>query len=183
MPIPRPQPHIIYRLTLAKSLFKTAIELCKTNVDIFNFSHGLIALHDALDNFAGAISTHLGFSLREKNTFLIPILDKIEENEKQVNPNFVIISRNELVQLNTIRNNIKHQGITPNISQNKALILPIITFFQEYSKRFFEVDWDLISLADLIKDTGVRNALKSVEILIDNENYKTALHRLCKFFL
>jgi len=173
-----PQPHIIYRLTLSKSLFKTGIKLCKTNVDIFSFSQGIISLHDALDNFAGAISTHLSLNLTGKDTFLIQTLDKIEKNQKQSNPSFTLTSRNEIVQLNTIRNNIKHQGITPNIRQNKALIGPIVTFFQEYSRKIFSLDWDLISLADLIKKESVKNDLKDVEKLIDNGNYKEALNKM-----
>jgi len=170
----KPKPHIIYRLTLAKSLFKAGIDLCNTNVDIFNFSQGLIALHDALDNFTGAIATHLN----TKSGYFIPTLDKIEEHEKQKNPQFSLTSRNELVQLNTIRNNIKHQGITPNIVQNKALINPIISFFQEYSKRFFGLDWELISLADLIKDKKVKDDVRDVEDLIDKEKYKDALNKM-----
>lgn len=168
------QPHIIYRLALAKSLFKTGIELCKTNVDIFRFSQGLISLHDALDNFAGAIATHLNV----KSGYFIPTLDKIEAKEKENDATFALTSRNELVQLNTIRNNIKHQGITPNINQNKALIPKITRFFQDYSLRYFNLNWDLISLADLIKKEIVKNYLKKVESMIDNKAYKEALNKM-----
>lgn len=66
----KPQQHIIFRLVLAKTLFKNGLELCDTKVDIFNFSHGLIALHDALDNFAGAIATHLDITLPQESKFI-----------------------------------------------------------------------------------------------------------------
>jgi len=155
MLIVKTQPHIIFRLVLAKTLFKSGIELCETRVDVFNFSHGLIALHDALDNFTGAIATQLNIHLRPDST-LIATLNLIQEYEKKSDQAFIIKSRNELVQLNTIRNNIKHQGITPNINGTKTLIEPIVTFFREYSKRYFDLEWEVISLADLIKKDIVK---------------------------
>lgn len=173
----KPQPHIIFRLVLAKTLFKNGLELCDTKVDVFNFSHGLIALHDALDNFAGAIATYLSITLPQESKF-IATLNLIQEQEKKSKPSFMLTGRNELVQLNTVRNNIKHQGIPPNINHTKTLIGPIIDFFREYSKHYFNIEWKFISLADLIKKDAVKKTLKEVENLIKNQKYKEALDKL-----
>lgn len=173
----KPQPHIIFRLILAKTLFKTGLEFCDAKTDVFNFSHGLIALHDALDNFTGAVATHLNISLPQESKFLAT-LNLIQEHERQTDSSFQLISRNELVQLNTLRNNIKHQGITPNIAHNKALIGPIVSFFKEYSRKYFDLEWDVISLADLIKKKETQEALKKVEKLIEDEKYKDALNEM-----
>ena len=177
MTSPKTQPHIIFRLVLAKTLFKTGLKFCNTKVDVFNFSHGLIALHDALDNFTGAIATHLNIILPQESKFLVN-LNLIQEHERETDAAFSLTSRNELVQLNTIRNNIKHQGITPNISHNKTLIGPIIIFFREYSRKYFNLEWDIISLADLIKKKEVKDSLKEVEVFIDEEKYKDALNKM-----
>ena len=171
------QPNIIFRLVLARTLFKSGLEFCNTNVDDYNFSHGLIALHDALDNFTGAIATYLNITLPQESKF-ITTLNLIQEYEKKANPSFILISRNELVHLNTLRNNIKHQGITPNIKHTKGLIAPIIAFFREYSQRYFSLEWDFISLADLVKKDTVKAALKKVEDLINRAQYKEALNEM-----
>ena len=171
------QSNIIFRLVLAKTLFKSGLEFCNTKVDDYNFSHGLIALHDALDNFTGAIATYLNITLPQESKF-ITTLNLIQEYEKKGNPSFILISRNELVQLNTLRNNIKHQGITPNIKHTKALIAPIIAFFREYSQRYFSLEWDFISIADLVKKDTVKAALKKVEDLINRAEYKEALNEM-----
>jgi hypothetical protein len=171
------QPNIIFRLVLAKTLFKSGLEFCNTKVDDYNFSHGLIALHDALDNFTGAIVTHLNITLPQEGKF-ITTLNLIQEYEKKANPSFILISRNELVQLNTLRNNIKHQGIIPNIKHTKTLIAPILAFFREYSQRYFNLEWDFISLVDLIKKDTVKAALKKVEDLINRAKYKEALNEM-----
>ncbi|MCR4325766.1 MAG: hypothetical protein NUV59_03080 [Patescibacteria group bacterium] len=172
-----PRPHIIFRLVLAKALFKNGVDFCNTKVDIFSFSQGLIALHDALDNFTGAISNHLGIALPQESKFLAT-LNLIQDHERKTDPSFSLMNRNELVQLNTVRNNIKHQGITPNITHSKALIGPIVAFFQEYSRRYFSLEWEMISLADLIKDESVRDSLKNIEQLIGDEKFKDALNEL-----
>ncbi|MDD4995471.1 MAG: hypothetical protein PHW53_03355 [Patescibacteria group bacterium] len=171
------QPNIIFRLVLAKTLFKSGLECCDTGVDIYNFSHGLIALHDALDNFSGAIASILNIALSRPSKF-IDTLDSIEQYEKKSNSNFVLTSRNELYQLNTLRNSIKHQGIVPDIKHAKALIEPIVKFFKEYSRYYFDLEWDIISLADLIKNDTTKNALNKVEKFIGRGQHKEALNEM-----
>ncbi|MFA5134998.1 MAG: hypothetical protein WC505_04410 [Patescibacteria group bacterium] len=174
--IKKNEPHIIYRLVLSKDLYKSGLELSNTDVDVFSFSRGLIALHDALDNFTGAIATNL--SISKQQSFLIETLNDIEKYEKRSNKSFILKSKNELGQLNAIRNNIKHQGITPNIKQTKTLLGPIVSFFHEYSQYYFGLEWEFISLADLIKKESVREELRKVEELIKNKKYKDALDKL-----
>lgn len=173
----RLQPHIVFRLVLAKAIFKEGIKFCDTPNDTFGFSHGLIALHDALDNFAGAIVSRLGISLLQKS-YLIDALNAIEKNETTSNKNFSLISKNEIIQLNTIRNNIKHQGIVPDANHAKGLVNPIISFFQKYSRRYFKLEWEMIGLADLIENKEIRVQMKNIEGLIENNEYKEALNEM-----
>lgn len=168
------QQHIIYRLVLAKTIFKKAAEFCEIPSDIFSFSHGLIALHDSLDNFTGAIASQQNLLLPQK-IYLWDTINKIEAHEKIKDPSFLLKSKSEINQLNTIRNNIKHLGIMPDTNSSKNLISPIIIFFKEYSKYFFNLDWEVISLAELIKDPQTRKEIKTVEELIEQGRHKEAL--------
>ena len=169
--------HIVYRLVLAKTIFKKAIRFCDTPNDTFNFSQGLIALHDALDNFTGAIASQLNISLTQKS-YLLDTLNAIEGHKRKTDASFSLISKNEIAQLNTIRNNIKHQGIVPNTNHAKGLIAPIVFFFQEYSRCYFGLEWEIISLADLIKDDSIKTQVKKVEDFIEQGKYKEALNEM-----
>ncbi len=169
--------HIMFRLVLARTLFKSGLENCSTNVDIFNFSHGLVSLHDAVDNFTGAIATHLNINLPQDSK-LITTINLIRDHEKVKDSAFVLIGRDEIVQLNTLRNNIKHQGIIPNINHSRTLLGSITSFFQEYSRRYFDLEWEFISLTDLIKKDATKDSVKKVEEMIEQGKYKDALDKL-----
>lgn len=172
------QPRIIFRLVLSKKLFKNAEELCSITNDEFSFSHGLITLHDALDNFLGAIVSHLSISLHGKKDYLLDMFNAVEKEEKKHNNNFTLISKTDIKQLNTLRVNIKHQGIIPNIQQSITLLSPIEDFFKKYSKLYFNLEWDTISLADLIENDSIKNGIKSVEGLMEKGKYKDALNKM-----
>lgn len=174
------QPHILYRLVLSKVIFRKATELCNASNDLFEFSHGLIALHDSLDNFCGAIVSSKNISLtgNKNKKFLLDMIEAIESDEKKSDPNFCLIGKSEIVQINTLRNNIKHQGIVPNANYASGLIVPITSFFEEYCLRYFHVEWNLVSLADSIKDNATRKNIKVIEGLILKGEYKNALTQM-----
>lgn len=173
---PASSPQIVYRLILAKSLYKNGLELCRTNVDIYNFSQGLITLHDALDNFTGAIATTLGIT--KKKSYFLETLNDIENHEKKGDPTFILTSKNALLTLKDTRNSIKHHGNTPNINQSKTLIDPIKEFLREYSQKYFGFAWDFVSLADLVEKDEIKSALKDVETLISQTKCKEALDKM-----
>jgi len=172
------QPNIIFRLVLSKTLCKDAFQLCREEGDIFRYSHGIVALHDALDIFAGAIASQLGVSLPENKAFLMPLLIAVETHERKNNAEYSIRAMNEINQLNTLRNNIKHQGIIPNQKFAAQLIRPIGDFLKMSSKYFFELEWDSISLADQIRDNHIRAEVKDVEDLIEKASYREALEKM-----
>lgn len=173
------QPLIVTRLVLAKSIYKSAVELSRTSNDANSLSRSLIALHDALDNFIGAIASNLTVPMKDKS-YLMDTIQSIEDYERNSKgeSNFSFLHKNEIAHLNTLRGNIKHQGILPNLQQSKGLIGPIATLFREYSKKYFGLDWELISLSDLIKDDAIKKKLKEVEQQIEHQHYKEALNAM-----
>lgn len=171
--------HIVNRLVLAKSIHKKAVELFNSSNDTFAFSHGLIALHDALDNFVGAIASILNAKSKGQS-FLMETIHSIEEHERNSSngKNFVFVKKSEIAQLNTMRKNIKHQGILPNVQQAKGLVAPITIVFREYTRKYFDLNWEVVSLSDLIKEEKTRNDVVDVERLIDSGKYKDALNNM-----
>ncbi|MBU0707325.1 hypothetical protein KKG41_03060 [Patescibacteria group bacterium] len=166
---------ILYRLVLAKSLFRNADQIISDpTLNQYSLATGLLNLHDSLDNFLGAAASQLNISIKARGT-LLTTLDKIEEMSK-----IALIKTQEIRQLNQLRNDIKHKGIPPNVSFGVALLPPIKTFLSKYSQDFFSLSWETISLADIIKETAVRQDMKDVEQMITSKQYKKALHRMAE---
>lgn len=173
------QSHIIFRLTLAKILFKRGKDLVEHSYNVFDVSQGLISIHDSLDNFTGAVMNSLKVSRKTKSQiYLMDALDIIEGEERSRNAQFRMHYKQEIAQLNTIRNNLKHQGITPNIQQSKLLIIPIEKFLDEYSHHFFKLSWLEVSMADLVRDRSARAALKKAGKFLTENKYKEALDEI-----
>ena len=168
------KPEILFRLTLAKALYNAAISACSTDVDNNKFALGLIGLHDAVDNFLGASVNQ--FNLNKGKGYLKDSLDAIEGHLKSVNK--ALICKSEILKLNTLRNDIKHQGITPDIQTNKTLVKSVEAFLIKCTKEFFSLDWNTISLSDLIKKNEIREMVKDIELLIENEKYKEAMYKM-----
>jgi hypothetical protein len=170
--------NVLYRLILAKSLLRRALASCETNHDIYEFSQGIIGLHDALDNFLGALCSQLNVSFQKKDIYLLDMLNQLEKHAEHDSPGFALWAKSEIRQINTLRNSIKHDGLMPNISQSKAIIPPIKDFFERYSKYFLQANWHEISMADLIRSEEHKKAIKHIEELILQENYKESLDQM-----
>ncbi len=169
--------HIIFRLTFSKVLFKRGVELVDKSNDIFDISQGLVSVHDALDNFAGAVVSHLNIS--SKKNFLMDMLSAIEKKEtEEKKQDFQLLHKKEIGQLNTIRNNIKHNGIKPNIQQSKFLIIPTEEFLDKYSLYYFNLKWGEISMADLVQNAATKADLKESEDMIEKGDFKGALDKI-----
>jgi hypothetical protein len=170
--------HIQFRLALARSIHKRACEMCDTSNDIFALAQGLIAFHDSLDNFCAAIVSHLAMSSKGGKGYLLDSVNAIEEYERRESPEFRIPCKTEIGQLNIIRNDIKHHGIVPDIELSKGLLEGLTAFFDEYCRRYFGLEWNAVSMSDLLEDKAVREMMKAAENAIEAKSYKEALNQL-----
>ena len=169
---------IIYRLTLAKILFKSGVNYMSEKYNVYSVSQGLISIHDALDNFLGATASYYNAKIDLNHDTLLNVFDKVEKEIKKTNKAFAFEYRNEIEHLNALRNNIKHKGITPNVNQASLLVSPISKFFNIYCKQFFNRTWIEISFSDLIKDPNIKKKVINIEKLIDGKKYKQALSEI-----
>ena len=105
---------VFNRIIFAKKLYKDGELDCNIENDQMIFAKGLLLLHDATENVLGAIADHVGVKLKDR-TYILDYFDLIKKADPQ-NRNLSYMT--QIQNLNTIRNNIKHQGIFPDIKSN-----------------------------------------------------------------
>jgi hypothetical protein len=135
------------------------------------FAKGLLLLHDATENALGAIADHLGAGLKG-NKYILDYFELIKkaDTHKRTLP-YMIPIRN----LNTIRNNIKHQGILPDIKSNAHFPSTVYQLITDICQTYLCLDFDSVSLKNLIRDKGVVNFIKIAEKEIADGSIKESL--------
>ena len=108
---------IIRRLTFIKYLINNGRLFCGNLNDPHSFSTGLLLLHDAVDNCLATVALSINATLKER-MFVFDYLKAIRTADEQKRD---IPYDSELYELNTLRINIKHKGILPDVLQHKEL--------------------------------------------------------------
>ncbi len=142
---------VLNRILFAKKLYKDGESACNIENDQMIFSKGLLLLHDATENVLGAIADHLGAELKG-NKYILDYFELIKkaDTDKRTLP-YMIQIRN----LNTIRNNIKHQGMLPDIKNNAHFPSTVYQLITDICQTYLSLDFNSISLKNLIRDKKV----------------------------
>lgn len=142
---------VFHRIIFAKKLYKDGELACNIENDQMIFAKGLLLLHDATENVLGAIADHLGAELKG-NKYILDYFELIKKADahKRALP-YMIPIRN----LNTIRNNIKHQGILPDIKSNAHFPSTVYQLITDICQTYLSLDFSSISLKNLIRDKKV----------------------------
>jgi hypothetical protein len=86
---------------------------------------------------------------------------------KRLNEKLNIPNYDDLLNLNTIRNNIEHKNVYPNYDDAVYHIKVVEKFLKWAYKQYFEADYDTIKLEDMIYDEPMKqcmlDAKKSIE--------------------
>jgi hypothetical protein len=81
-------------------------------------------------------------------------------------------------QLNDDRNGFKHKGILPNPANVSDRLRNSFTFCEEISQQYLNVDYQSLSLADLIQNIAARTKIKEAESAKESGNLATAITTL-----
>ncbi len=168
------RPEILNRLILAKALYKQGRNLCSAKNDRFKFAMGLISFHDAIDQVLGAIAEEVNLLGVGRNRYLIQLFNKLENYDSQK----PLLYGQQVRNLNTLRNNIKHQGIFPNPKTEAYLSIAIGNFLEDTCRKYFNIDFNSLSLAELIRDSKIKQEVLEAERLLEEEDYKSALEKM-----
>jgi hypothetical protein len=83
--------------------------------------------------------------------------------------------RIEMTELNAARVGFKHQGVNPALSDAEKHRVAAHRFLVDTARDFFSTNFDELSEADLIVNTGVRAAIKLAEDALEKDAKTTAL--------
>jgi hypothetical protein len=159
---------IVDRIVCAKYIFQRGSEyLEKRSV----YSDGLTVLHfqDAAEMILRAIAEHLHCSVKESITFN-QLMEEIDKAGKGV-----LTHRTALNQLNKARVNFKHFGLEPKHEDVTKFHRDLEAFFPAAIRSFLDLDYDLLSLIDLVEHCRTRNYLKEAEKIIEADEFKASV--------
>lgn len=166
---------ILKKMILSKLLCEKGKSACLIN-DIYNFSMGILILHDACDLALNAVASKVHAQIREK-TFLMDYFSKIEDAVKKKQ---TFVHRSDINNLNTLRKNIKHQGIFADPTRDSYLSTVVEKFLKKLCKDYFRLDFETLSLKDLVKNQEIRKLLDIAEEEMKEKQYKEALESMAK---
>lgn len=164
------------RMILAKLLYDNGIiATTTTGNDRLRFAQGIISFHDSVELSLGAIADHLNIPLKKNN---VSLLDYVENIPKDDSERRRIPCSQQLKILNTLRNNIKHQGILPDLEANKHFPATITSYFNDICFSFFDLDFNQINLIGLISNQELKNLLIQAETALLKHEYELSFKSL-----
>jgi hypothetical protein len=97
-------------------------------------------------------------------------------------PFVVIHIKCKTKKLEKLRVNLKHQGINPPESEIEASRVNVTNFFEKYTPIIFKVDFDKISMIDLVQYVPARQSLNEATTLKEQGKFGEALYKLAIAF-
>jgi hypothetical protein len=154
---------LLDRLVCAKYVFRKGSEILEKNE---SFASGIAISHfqDSAEIVLRVIVEYLHCSIKDNAAFN-QIMDAIDNKDSRK-----LSHRSALNQLNKARVNFKHFGLEPKVEDTKKLKNDLEGFFPNSLSTFLNIDYDSISLTNLIGYVRVENFLnKAEEYILDHK--------------
>jgi len=161
---------VLSRLVLAKVLYVRGAAACGATQDKQGFAIGLLSLQDAVELALGALGDHVGASLPDH----IGFNQYFERIDTTIAPD-KLPYRRELHAINSLRVNIKHRGILPDVESCRHFPAVVLNFLTDICDKHMGLEFALVNLRDAIRDENARRLLVAAEEGIDHGQYKEGL--------
>lgn len=149
-------PQVLRQLAFIKYIHQSAVKQSEQPEPLCSLS--LLQFDDAIEAFLHLAKLHLNIKCKDNN--LMVLFDTISEK--------ISLTQGESIrQLHKSRNQLKHNGIKPSKIDLNAFRSTANDFFNQNCSGLFGVDFDQISLIDLILYKSVKNEL---ELALNNAN-------------
>jgi len=158
----------IKRLAIIKQLFLQGIEQSNRSEGISSFS--VLSFHDSVEMFLKLYSEYKN----EEEIFSFP---KYWEKYPE------LPHKEQMNSLSLRRKNLKHKGVFPSRLDIEHSKFSTREFLQEASTLIDSIQFDKISLTDLVYSENVRTKLKYAESEIQNKNYAKVLEYVASAFI
>lgn len=128
----------------------------------------LLTFHDAVEMFLQILSEHFGVDQKRAPDFLEywALLEKVGAK---------LSYREAMRRFNGARVNLKHRGVRPAHDEIEGFRADTINFLSESSRSLLGVEFEKISLTDLVQSEKIRIELKAAETAMALSDWKTAL--------
>jgi hypothetical protein len=144
------------RLILSRYLFELALQNVRSQQETGDAAC-VNLLQDAIEIFFVAVFDHLNVALKPRTDFP-QYLDKLSDAIGSDLP-----YRRRLLEINRVRVNSKHDGISPNRKEIDGYVTDGRKFLEEMCEKILKVDYWTISLIDLLDDDEAKTLLQKAE--------------------
>jgi hypothetical protein len=143
-------------------------------------STSVMTLHDAVESFLLLAGEYLGSpGSREFEKYW----DALSPTKHPSGVDLAV--KQGMARLNRVRVTLKHYGGHPSAATISQIVDDTATFFAANTQLVFGVDYDQVSMADLIEQDEVRNLVREAETKADSDPIKAmiALSAACDLLL
>ncbi len=158
---------VIKKIHMTKLFYELASDCFRIIENIERVGAGIILLQDSVELFLIAICEQL----KVGSTVNINFPMYFEKIKKKV-PDKIIPFENDMLTLNKLRVNLKHYGAIPYIDDCKTLQNNVYLFFKEISESYLQVDFNSISLINLLNENKLTKIMKQAEVDLKKHNYR-----------
>ncbi len=162
-------PDKVKRLTYSKYLFRRAKSFQQIGNELSS-AEAVLAAHDAAEMLMQVICDHLGINSSDNFMKFWEIVRAKTDSEPP--------HKSAMDRLNNLRVGFKHKGNLPNSSVVADLIPSVAAFCAESTEQYLKVDYESVSLIDLIPYAAVRDKVKEAEKARADGNIPNALFAL-----
>ena len=155
--------YIIKILSYAKYLYQTAVSNLSIGTDL-SASVSINQIQDSIEMVIYALEIKLG--LNDKENAFPNRIKRINIRLKPESLPFEV----QVLGINDSRRNFKHKAILQNKEAVKEQSVFAYQFINEVSKKYFNLNFDKISITSLIKNEKIRNYLQEAEGYLEKED-------------
>ncbi len=157
---------VVKKIQMVKLLYELASECLQSRDNPEKTGAGMILLQDSVEMFLVAVCEHMDASLDASVAF-----DKyFVELKKKTGEDAPL--KTQMLALNRQRVGIKHHGVLPHIDNCRSFAGVARNFFVELSTRYLSIEFDSITLVDLLEEGEVKTFLQQAQGFFTSSNYR-----------
>ena len=164
----------VKRLAFIRHLYKVGVEQSNQPEPLNTMS--LLSFHDAAELFLHLAAEHLNAAKNTKE-----FMDYWDKINQKIQPD-QITQKESMGRLNKARVQLKHHGTSPSKLDMEAFRATVTNFFQENTPKVFGMDFDSVSLIDLVAYDGAKSKLRSAQDLMQSGDTNGAIQDIAASF-
>lgn len=164
----------VKRLAFIRHLYKVGVEQSNQPEPLNTTS--LLSFHDATELFL-----HLAAERLNADKTTQGFMDYWDKINQKIHPD-QITQKDSMDRLNKARVQLKHHGTSPSKLDMEAFRATVTNFFQENTPKVFGMDFDSVSLVDLVAYDGAKSKLRSAQHMMQSGDANGSIRYIAESF-